>query len=144
MRRRMPKKFVMPEIVLTPMIDVAFTLVIILMVVVPVVRNNNFKIDLPQSQTNEKVGSQQELVISMAKDNKIFFNSYPVERTALAAEVVKAMKGNKEIPVYIHADQMIPYGTVVAVLDDLKVAGVNYVGMSTRSTNASQTPAPAA
>jgi biopolymer transport protein TolR len=142
MRKRISKKFTMPEIVLTPLIDVALTLVVILMVVAPVVRNG-IKVDLPQGQSKE-VGSQQELVISMAKDNKIFFNSYPVERTALAAEVVKAMKGNKEVPVYIHADQNIPYGTVVAVLDDLKVAGVNYVGMSTRSTNASQTPAPAA
>lgn len=142
MRKRISKKFTMPEIVLTPLIDVALTLVVILMVVAPVVRNG-IKVDLPQGQSKE-VGSQQELVISMAKDNKIFFNSYPVERAALAAEVVKAMKGNKEVPVYIHADQTIAYGTVVAVLDDLKVAGVNYVGMSTRSTNASQTPAPAA
>lgn len=142
MRKRISKKFTMPEIVLTPLIDVALTLVVILMVVAPVVRNG-IKVDLPQGQSKE-VGSQQELVISMAKDNKIFFNSYPVERTALAAEVIKAMKGNKEVPVYIHADQTIAYGTVVAVLDDLKVAGVNYVGMSTRSTNASQTPAPAA
>jgi len=66
--------FEMPHVSLTPLIDVALTLLIIFMITAPMVQNG-IKIDLPQGNSKE-VGSQQELVVSMRRDGKMFFNSY--------------------------------------------------------------------
>ena len=132
-RRKKFKRFPLPEISLTPLIDTALTLLVIFMITAPMVQNG-INVNLPQGQSKE-VGSQQELVISMNKDGKLFFNSYPVERSALIEAVKNAMQGREETPVYIRADEMVAYGEVIKVVDDLKMSGVRSVAMSTRSVS---------
>ncbi|PCI74500.1 protein TolR, partial [Candidatus Dependentiae bacterium] len=63
MRKKNRQPLVMPEIVLTPLIDVALTLVVILMVVSPIIKNG-IKIDLPEGKSME-VSAQQEIVIAI-------------------------------------------------------------------------------
>lgn len=129
--RRSLRKFVMPEITLTPLIDTALTLLVIFMVTAPMVQNG-IKIDLPHGNSKE-VGQQQELVVSMSRDEKIYFNSYPIEKDRLASALKKAMNGRVDIPVYVRADEHLPYGKVIETVDELKQAGIQYVAMSTRA-----------
>jgi biopolymer transport protein TolR len=121
----------MPEVSLTPLIDVALTLLIIFMITAPMVQNG-IKIDLPQGNSKE-VGTQQELVVSMRKDGKMFFNSYPITKETLVSSIQKALAQQENIPVYVRADESISYGKVIEVVDELKMAGVKYVAMSTRA-----------
>ena len=131
--RKKFKRFPMPEVSLTPLIDTALTLLVIFMITVPMVQNG-INVNLPQGQSKE-VGLQQELVITLSKDGKLFFNSYPVERSSLIETVKNAMQGKEDIPVYIRADEMVAYGEVIKVVDDLKMSGVKSVAMSTRSVS---------
>lgn len=100
--RRKLRKNGQPEVVLTPLIDVALTLVVILLLVAPMVQHS-IKVELPQGNSKE-VNAQQELVVTMNKEGKIFFNSYPVRKVDLAEQVLKAMDGHSEMPIYIRAD----------------------------------------
>lgn len=129
--RRTSRKFVMPEITLTPLIDTALTLLVIFMVTAPMVQNG-IKIDLPHGNSKE-VGQQQELVVSMSRDEKLYFNSYPIEKDRLAFALKKAMNGRTDIPVYVRADEHLSYGKVIETVDELKQAGILYVAMSTRA-----------
>lgn len=128
------RRFVMPEISLTPLIDTALTLLVIFMVTTPMIQHN-IKVDLPQGASKE-VGDQQEFVVTMNKDEQLFFNSYPVEQAQLPETVKKAMTGAEETPVYLRADEAVAYGKVVKVVDELKQAGVRFVALSTRSVSA--------
>lgn len=92
---------------------------------------NSIKVDLPQGKTRE-AGPSQDLVVTLCKDHKIFFNSYPVERNVLSATVQKALVAKEDSPVYVRADEMVSYGKVIEIVDELKQAGVRYVAMSTR------------
>jgi len=132
-RRRKFRKFIFPEVSLTPLIDTALTLLVIFMITAPMVQNG-INVNLPQGQSKE-VGSQQELVVTLSKDGKMFFNSYPVERGSLAETVKNAMQGREDAPVYIRADELVSYGEVIKVVDDLKMSGVKSVAMSTRSVS---------
>ena len=129
--RRRTKKFQMPEVSLTPLIDTALTLLIIFMITAPMVQNG-IKVDLPQGKSKE-AENQQELIVTMNKENKLFFNSYPIERHALVSSIQKALVQKEDSPVYIRADEKIPYGNVIEIVDELKQAGVKYVAMSTRA-----------
>lgn len=129
--KRRPNKFKMPEITLTPLVDTALTLVVILMVAAPMVQNG-IKLNLPVGQSKE-VGNQQEFVISFTKDEKLFFNSYPLVRSELIPTLKRELGKNEESTVHIRADESVSYGRVITLLDELKTAGIRNVAMSTRT-----------
>ena len=130
-RKTRARRFTLPEVSLTPLIDTALTLLVIFMITAPMVQNG-IHVTLPQGNSKE-VGNQQELVITMSKDEKLFFNSYPILRRELAETIKKAMAGRESSPVYVRADESIAYGRVISVVDELKEAGVRSVAMSTRA-----------
>ena len=130
-RRKRSVRYKVPEASLTPLIDTSLTLLIIFMIAVPVIQNG-IKVDLPHGNSKE-VGVQQEAVVSMSKDGKLFFNSYPIEPESLIDSVKKAIAQRPDMPVYVRADQSLSYGDVIEIVDKLKYAGVRYVAMSTRS-----------
>lgn len=130
-RKNKTKRFAMPEITLTPLIDVFATLLIIFMVTAPMVQNA-IRVELPRGVSKE-VGGQQDLVVTMSKDGKLFFNNCHVERKVLASSVRKTMGKHDEYPVYVQADREIAYGKVIEIVDELKQAGVKYVAMATQS-----------
>lgn len=132
MRRklRQGRRFKAPEISLTPLIDMALTLLVIFIVTAPIV-HNGIRVDLPQGKSRE-IGNEQEFVVTIDKSNTLYFNAYPVKNNELIPVVLSALKDNTETPVYIKADETVAYGKVIAVVDELKMAGIKYVAMSTR------------
>ena len=129
--KKRKRRVKMPEVSLTPLIDIALTLLIIFMITAPMVQNG-IRVDLPQANSKE-VGNQQELVVTMSKDEKLFFNSYPIKKDELISSIQKALVQREDIPVYIRADESVAYGKVIEIVDKLKLAGVKYVAMSTRA-----------
>lgn len=119
-----------PEITMTPLIDTFATLLLIFMVAAPMVQNG-IKVDLPQGKIKE-VGNQQDLVVTLSKDGKVFFNNFPISRGKLVSSVQKALVQKEDTPVYVHADEAVRYGKVIEIVDELKLAGVKYVAMSTK------------
>ncbi len=131
LRKSRSRRVKLPEVSLTPLIDTALTLLIIFIITTPMI-NNGIRVDLPQGDSKE-VGSQQELVVTISKDGKLFFNSYPVEQQRLVDTVKTALGPKEDLPVYIRADETVSYGNVIKIVDILKLAGVKYVAMSTRA-----------
>ncbi len=131
-KRKKRRRFLLPEISLTPLIDTALTLLIIFIVTAPMVQNG-IKVDLPQGQSKE-VGNEQEFVVTLNKKGEIYFNSYPVRKEELVGSVQKSMREKPDAPVYVRADETVSYGDVIAIVDNLKHAGVKYVAMSTQPT----------
>jgi biopolymer transport protein TolR len=129
-QRRRTRRASSPEITLTPMIDTFCVLLVIFIVAAPMVQNG-IRIDLPFGKTRE-VGPSQELVVTINKQQHLFFNSYPIERKNLVSTVQKALNQKEDTPVYVRADEAIAYGKVIEIVDELKQAGVRFVAMSTR------------
>ncbi|MBD3272861.1 hypothetical protein GF385_00730 [Candidatus Dependentiae bacterium] len=129
-KKKRKRRIEMPNVSLTPLIDTALTLLVIFMITAPIV-HNGIKVDLPFGKSKE-VGSQQELVVTLRKDEKLFFNSYPITKENLVDSVKKAVAQKEDIPVYVKADESVSYGKVIEIVDQLKFAGVKFVAMSTR------------
>jgi biopolymer transport protein ExbD len=129
-KKRTPRKVHMPEISLTPMIDTFCVLLVIFMIAAPMVQHA-IKVELPHGKSREG-NNEQELVVTIGKDHKIYFNNFAVPRKDLPSVVQKSLINNTELPVYVRADESIAYGEVIGIVDDLKCAGVKYVAMSTR------------
>jgi len=127
--RKRGKRYIMPEVSLTPLIDTALTLLVIFMVTAPMMQHG-IKVDLPQGETKE-APKQQELVVVVTKDGKLFFNSFPVTKQTLIEKVKKEM-GQGNDTVHVRADKGVSYGSVIDIVDTLK-GTVPAVALSTRA-----------
>jgi len=131
--RRRSKRLENSEVSLTPMIDVAFTLLIIFMIATPIMRNG-IKITLPDGSAQEMSGEQQEFVVHINEQGQIFFNELLVSMDRLIPTIQEKMGSNTKQTVFVRADKSVPYGKVISVVDQIKVVGgVDYVALATQT-----------
>jgi biopolymer transport protein TolR len=136
------------EINVTPMVDVMLVLLIIFMVVTPMLQKG-ISVDMAKVNNPEQMpdaDKEDALLVSITRDGTIFFGS---ERTTVdnLTEKVKDRLANKaDKRVYVKADMRARYGGVVQVVDAVRAAGVDDLGLLTdqRKTNTPPPPPPAA
>lgn len=124
-----------PEISMTPLIDTALTLLIIFMITTPMM-NNIIKVELPSSRVDEKeISEQQELIVYIDKDQKMYLNGKEVAENSLLNQLKKLMKKDKDEVVFVKADQAVNYGKVIDLVDMIKVSGgIKYVALATKKS----------
>lgn len=132
MTRSRRNKTQLADISLTPLVDTALTLLIIFMVTASTVQNA-IRVTLPKGQAKENVNVQQELVVYIDKDGTFFFNQQQVDIKALIAQIQESVGLDKERTIFVKADQAVCYGTVLELVDHIKVVGgVKYVALATQ------------
>lgn len=117
---------------LTPLIDVVFLLLIFFMVSTSFAIIRGIKVDLPTTTTpQEKI--EQNIVISLAKDGKIYLGKTRVSKTELVKKL-KAQIGKRKSLVVVNADKDARHGMVVEVMDLAKQGGAGKLGVLTTPT----------
>jgi biopolymer transport protein TolR len=125
----------MNEINMVPFIDVMLVLLIIFMVTAPLIAPS--VIDLPSVGKGAKPPDQPVQVL-IRKDEgidlKVGDKTMSVPLQDLDTSVKQAQGGNPATPVVIAADKNVKYEVVVNVMDKLKRAGIERVGLSVQVT----------
>ena len=128
----------MAEINMIPLIDIALTLVIILMVTTVFVRNPGFKLHLPQSVTREGTPeTSKDLVVALTADNGLYFNGRKETLPQLRGVLAQAAAKDQNARVLVKGDRTIAYQRVMSVMDAVKQSGLSRVVLP---TDPSQTP----
>ena len=121
------------QINVTPLVDVMLVLLVIFMVTAPIIQQG-VQVNLPQAKAAAIPGTEQLLVVSIAKDGKIYLNDNVMTLDELGSKI-RAIRANEaEKQVYVRADQEVRYGLVMKTIAELKQAGIERVGMVTRPT----------
>ena len=135
LRRMKNRGHVLQELSMTPLVDVALTLLIIFMVATPMLQNV-IKVELPSSRIDDSVPSshsQQELTVYIDKSRKFYLNGQEFSLNALLKELKVLVKKDKDDIVFVKADQAVPYGAVIDLVDTIKVSGgIKYVALATK------------
>jgi biopolymer transport protein TolR len=127
-RRRNRSAIVLPEVNVIPLIDVSLMLLVVFMVTTPMLQHG-IKVELPRGHSQEIKDTRQDLVVYVDKNEHFYFNESPVTFDSLI-EVLKKRSGSDET-VFVKADQSVPYGKVIEVVDRIKyVGGIKYVGLA--------------
>ncbi|MBU4001877.1 MAG: protein TolR [Proteobacteria bacterium] len=120
----------MSEINVTPFVDVMLVLLIIFMVTAPMM-TQGINIDLPQASSGPLESENEQLLVSINKDNQVYINDIAVSVEILKEKLESILVNQKNREVYLKADKGVPYGAVMRVMSEIKNAGVEKLGMVT-------------
>lgn len=118
----------MAEINVTPLVDVVLVLLIIFMVTAPFLQGG-LEVDLPKVAT-KGLDVREGLIISVRRGGTIAVGERVVPKGQLEDALQRARA--KDRPVYLKADQSVPYGEIVSLIATLRRAGVASLGLVTQ------------
>lgn len=122
------------DINVTPYIDILLVLLIIFMVIQPTIQYNlEARVpDKPDEEMPKDVIVQTEaIVISVNPDGTVAVNQEPVPIAQLGARLFEIYSARANKNMFVQADQSLPFGDVIRVIDIAKGAGVGDVGLMT-------------
>ncbi len=117
------------EINVIPLVDVVLVLLVIFMVTAPML-HRGLDINLPTTAANT-IKAEERLIVTIQKDRSLSLGNDPISLVALRSKLQEAKTSNPLVSVYLRADQTVPYGTVVQIMDEVKGAKIERLGMVT-------------
>jgi biopolymer transport protein ExbD len=116
------------EINVTPFIDVILVLLIIFMIAAPLA-TVDISVDLPSANAERAPRPDKPLFLTLKSDLSVTLGNDAVDRATLATALDQAANGDKQQRVYLRADKAVPYGDLMALMNELRNAGYLHVAL---------------
>ncbi len=117
----------------TPMVDVMLVLLIIFMVITPMLQKgvsvDMAKVNSPTPMPD--ADKEDSLLVAVMRDGKVFFGTDRIKVEDLSSKVKDRLANKADKRVFIKADARAKYGDVADVVDNIRSAGVDDVGLLT-------------
>ena len=130
-----------------PMADIMLVLLIIFMVVTPMLQKNK-PVDLARTNTArdmQDADKEDAVVVAVTRDGNIFLGNTQVQKADITGQVKDRIANKNDKTVFLKSDARAKYGDVVAVVDEIRSAGVDQLGLLTeRNERTGQPPPPPA
>jgi len=123
----------------TPMVDVMLVLLIIFMVITPMLQKGQ---SVDMAKVNNPVqmpdaDKEDAILVVVMRDGQIFLGTDRISADELTNKVKDRLANKVDKRIYIRADLRAKYGKVVDVVDNVRAAGVDDVGLLTEQKHAS-------
>jgi len=139
-------KKVNSNINVTPMVDVMLVLLIIFMVVTPMLQKG-VTVDLAKVNNPEQMpdaDKEDALLVAVMRDGKVFLGNDQIAVDQLTNKIKDRVAARTDKRVFVRADQRAKFGSVVEVVDNVRAAGVDQLGLLTDQRKNASTNPPAA
>jgi biopolymer transport protein ExbD len=126
-----------------PMADIMLVLLIIFMVVTPMLQKTT-PVDLAMTNNAREMKEADKddaIVVAVTRDGSIFLNNTKLTKEDITGQVKDRLTNRLDKTVYVKSDARAKYGDVVAVVDEIRSAGVDQLGLLTEKAQ-SKTPPP--
>ena len=110
------------EINVTPFIDVMLVLLIIFMVAAPL-STVDVPVDLPGSNAATADRAHKPIYVTVQKDLTLSLTSETIARESLSAKLDSLTQADRSQRIYLRADEAVPYGELMAVMNLLRAGG---------------------
>jgi biopolymer transport protein TolR len=137
------------EINVTPMVDIMLVLLIIFMVVTPLLQSG-VSVVLPKEMRNPEedpaIIKESSVVIAITGDNQFYIGKDKVDIADLKDKIQKRMESKKpeDRIVYVRSDIHASYGSVVELINTIRQAGIDQIGLVAEKKKGLNGPAPGA
>ncbi len=117
----------------TPLVDVMLVLLIIFMVITPMLQKG-VSVDMAKAlnaQSMEDANKTNAVVLAITRDGKVYLGSKLIDEGQVTKKVEDAIANKLDKTVYLKSDARTKYGDVTQLVDDIRAAGVENLGLLT-------------
>ena len=125
------EKDVYDEINITPMLDLAYVLLVIF-IIMTTATVQGIKVNLPKASAQPSLAENKTKAITISADGTIYLDTFPVSMNELENMLRQYKAANPTLPVIIKADSTIQYQRVVDVLDLMGRLEITQLGLVTQ------------
>ena len=125
MKLRDPRQFKKPEIIIIPMIDIMFFLLVFFMIsTMSMVDLKTVDVNMPKAK-NVETNLSVTYLVTLKKDGSLWLEDKPITQDDLLRRAQVEQSKNSRFAVAIRADETVDYGTLMQLMDALKGAGIS-------------------
>jgi biopolymer transport protein ExbD len=121
------------EINITPLLDLAFVLLIIFMITTPLLESSMNLVIPSSGATNTPINSSQVQTLSIDRNETIRFNNQVVTLETLTTQLIQLKQANPDVAIVIRPDRELPVQKLITLMDTLRRAQITKVGIATRA-----------
>jgi biopolymer transport protein ExbD len=120
------------EINITPLLDLAFVLLIIFMITTPLLENSKTLIIPSSGTTNAPINPTAVQTLSMDRNEVVRLNEQVVDQAGLESRLAELKQADPNVAVVIRPDRDLPVQKLVSLMDALQRAEITKVGIATQ------------
>ena len=127
-----------------PMADIMLVLLIIFMVVTPMLQKN-WPVDMARvnnAMEMQDADKDDAVVFAVTRDGSLYLGKSRITKEEVTSEVKDRISARLNKTVYVKSDARAKYGDVVALVDEIRSAGVDSVGLLTEKNVKANAPPP--
>lgn len=119
------------DINITPMLDVAYVLLLIF-IIMTTATVQGITVNLPKASSTPALSKPKTKAISITKDGTIYLDTYPVSIEDLETRLGQYKAATPDLPVVVKADAAVQYEKVIEVLDVVTRLEISQLGLVTQ------------
>jgi biopolymer transport protein ExbD len=118
------------DINITPMLDLAFVLLVIF-IIMTTAQIQGIKVNLPKASSAVHLEQNKTKAITISNDGQVYYEAFPVSMEELELKLREQKAATPDFPVVVKGDGTVQYARVVSVLDLLRKLDLSKVGLVT-------------
>ena len=122
------------EINITPLLDLAFVLLIIFMITTPLLESSMNLVIPSSGAKTPPINRSQVQTVSINRAEIIRFNNQVLDLETLTAQLSELKQKNPDVAIVIRPDRELPVQKLIGLMDAVQRAGITKVGIATRAT----------
>jgi len=119
------------DINITPMLDVAYVLLLIF-IIMTTATVQGITVNLPKASSTPSLSKPKTKAISITKDGTIYLDTYPISLQELETRLGQFKAATPDLPVVVKADAAVQYEKVIDVLDVVTRLEISQLGLVTQ------------
>ena len=117
---------------MTPMLDIVFIMLIFFIVTTSFVKESGIDVNRPIAQTSQKKDKGNNILIAITNNEEIWIDKRQIDLRALRANIQRLSNSDDKTSIIIQADMESKTGLLVAVMDQIKMAGIQSISIATK------------
>ncbi|MDO9106867.1 MAG: ExbD/TolR family protein [Methylobacter sp.] len=119
------------DINITPMLDVAYVLLLIF-IIMTTATVQGITVNLPKASSTPALSKPKTKAISITKDGTVYLDTYPISLADLETRLGQYKAATPDLPVVVKADAAVQYEKVIEVLDIVTRLEISQLGLVTQ------------